>query len=1251
MDFYRIREHAAKSGVIEIYPEFLVTRSRDIMIQGRAFMAIWDAQKGLWSTDEYEAARLVDEDLDAYYEQNKARYGNNVYIKYMRDFSSGTWVTFRSWLNKISDNAHDLDQRLTFADTPVRKDDYASKRLTYSLNDGEPAAWDRLISKLYSPEERAKIEWSIGAVVSGDSANLQKFLVLYGEKGTGKSTILNIIQMLFDGYYAVFEAKALGQNGNQFATEAFRSNPLVAIQQDGDLSRIEDNTKLNSIIAHEEMVINEKFKPTYNSKISAFLFMGTNHPVKITDAKSGIIRRLIDTTPTGDRFSANEYEAIMTDIQGELGSIANHCLNVYRSMGKNYYRDYIPMGMMMKTDVFYNFVEDSYSVLVDNDPISLKRAWELYKAYVDETRLEFVMPMYKFREALKDYYEKFEERYHPEKDIYIRNAYINFKKDKFKQGELKAEPEKPFSLTLDQNVSLIDEMLMDCPAQYSSEFGTPSLKWDDVKTTLQDIDTSKEHYVQVPINHIVVDFDLKDESGAKSSQLNLEAASRFPPTYAEFSKGGHGVHLHYIYDGDPTELSSVYSDGIEIKVFSGKSSLRRRVSFCNTIPVAHISEGLPFKEKKAVINRQFKEDEQSIRAAVEKNLRKEVHPATKPSMDFIKKILDDAYSDGVDYDISDMRPKIMTFAIGSTNQAPACLKIMTELKFKGKNQEQEIGDDIPFKNDESDLVFFDIEVYPNLFLVCWKRRGPKASVVKMINPGPAELETFIDMPLVGFNNRRYDNHLIYAAWMGAKNDELYNLSTRIINGDRDASFSNAYNLSYTDVYDFASAGNKKSLKKFEIELGINHIEMEIPWDQPVPENLIPKVIEYCSNDVIATEAVFDHLHEDWSARKVLAEIAGMTPNTTTNTLTQAIIFGDDRNPPFVHTDLSEMFPGYKYSFGKSMYRGEEVGEGGYVYSEPGMYANVALIDVASMHPSSLIALEAFGPKYTKNFKDIRDGRIAVKHNDREAAANLLDGKLVPYLSDDPEEMKGLANALKTAINSVYGLTSAKFPNRCNGGDPSNNLDNIVAKRGALFMIDLKHFVQEKGFIVAHIKTDSIKIPNATPEIIQDVVDFGKKYGYDFEHEATYDRMTLVNDAVYIAHDKDGWHATGAQFQHPVVYKTLFTHEPVLSQDYSETKSVTTSLWIEYGEDNREFVGRVGSFTPVLPDSSIPAGKLVREKDGKFYSATGAKGHLWQLSGRVTDINAIDKSYSKRLVEEARANISLYGDFEQFVSID
>ena len=163
--------------------------------------------------------------------------------------------------------------------------------------------------------------FTIGSIVCGESKKLQKFMVLYGAAGTGKSTVLNIIQQLFEGYYSVFDAKALGSSSNSFALEAFKTNPLVAIQHDGDLSRIEDNTRLNSLVSHELMTVNEKFKSTYANRFKCFLFMGTNKPVKITDAKSGLIRRLIDVSPSGNKLSPKEYKAVTKQIEFELGAI------------------------------------------------------------------------------------------------------------------------------------------------------------------------------------------------------------------------------------------------------------------------------------------------------------------------------------------------------------------------------------------------------------------------------------------------------------------------------------------------------------------------------------------------------------------------------------------------------------------------------------------------------------------------------------------------------------------------------------------------------------------------------------------------------------------------------------------------------------------------------------------------------------------------------------------------------------------
>jgi DNA polymerase elongation subunit (family B) len=580
------------------------------------------------------------------------------------------------------------------------------------------------------------------------------------------------------------------------------------------------------------------------------------------------------------------------------------------------------------------------------------------------------------------------------------------------------------------------------------------------------------------------------------------------------------------------------------------------------------------------------------------------------------------------------------------------------MQFVGKESIETI-ETPPTKVEDGPIVFFDVEVYPNLFVVCWKAQGSN-EVVRMINPNAQEVEQLFQMKLVGFNNRRYDNHILYARYLNYSNEGLYDLSQKIISGDNNKAnnsvlFAEAYNLSYADIYDFSS--KKQGLKKFEIELGIHHMELDIPWDEPVDESLWQKVVDYCANDVVATEAVFENRMQDFIARQILSELSGLSVNHTTQNQTARIIFGEEKNPQaqFKYTDLSEMFPGYSFDGKESTYRGEVTGEGGYVYAEPGIYENVALLDVVSMHPTSIELLEAFGP-YTPRYSELKEARVAIKRKEYDRARTLLDGKLVPFLTAGEDVADDLAYALKIVINIVYGLTSARFPNAFK--DPRNH-DNIVAKRGALFMIDLKHAVQEKGFTVAHIKTDSIKIPEATPEIIEFVTEFGKKYGYEFEHEGTYDRFCLINDAVYIARENGKWTAVGAQFQHSYVYKKLFTGEEITFNDLCETKNVTQgSMYMDFNESELRqvsdhiHVGRTGSFVPVKHDGAT----LLRVKDDKKYAVTGTKGYRWLERDRMIDLGwdqnyeaHVDFSYFDKLVRDAEAAIEYYGSFQRFVS--
>lgn len=1293
LDFMFVSTRATKKNM-EVYPSFKINNNtKDLMIRGGDFYAVWVEERGEWSTNEQDALDLIDKEVEKYAKEHADDFELKVKPLSVCNASTrliGEW--HRYCQKDMRDVYHPLDEKLVFANDPINKTDYASKRLNYSFERGDISAYETLMNKLYSPAERHKLEWSIGSVITGDSKNLQKFVVLYGSGGTGKSTVLNIIQKLFTGYYSVFDAKALGSTSNSFALEAFKSNPLVAIQHDGDLSKIEDNTRLNSLVSHEEMTVNEKFKSTYTARFNSFLFMGSNKPVRITDSRSGIIRRLIDVSPTGDKLSKEDYDYLVKKIDFELGAIAWHCCEVYKA-NPGYYDTYIPYAMIGATNDFYDYMLESYNLFDKEDSTTLKAAWARYQAYCEEAKVPFPLSQRNFKEELKNYFRKFEERHMTEDGHYIRSYFSGFRREKFEHSEVREivpdTEHKPELIDLQFQDSIFDVECSNCPAQYGITINgqeIPGKKWDNVKTTLSDLNTHELHYVRVPLNHIVIDFDIKDENGNKSPEKNLEAASKWPATYAELSKGGAGIHLHYIYTGDPEKLAILYDTDIEIKVFTGGSSLRRRLSKCNNLPIATISSGLPLKGENKVVKFENLANEKALITIIKNNLNKQYASSTRQSIDYIYCALEDAYNKGMSYDVNSLRDAIYEFAEGSTHQAQYCIKKVMSMKFN--SDDRAFDEDAYTKTDPedlSDLVIFDCEVFPNVLFVNWKFYGEGKVLHHMINPTPEELEVFFRYKLVGFNNLEYDNYILWARYMGWSNEEIYNLSHDIIAKEKiPPTLRSAAHISFTDIRDYSS--NKQSLKKWEIQLGLHHEELYLDWDKPVDESMWEVVSKYCDNDVLATEAVWNATQPDFTARKILADISGLTVNHKTNTHTTKIIFGDNRHPQLVYTHLEDDFPGYMYTTWREYYeahpeyipedekvrdlrdkdmarhnlfRGTDLGRGGYVYAEPGMYKDVALLDVASLHPHSIKAMNCFG-EYTKNFTDLMDVRIFVKHKDYESAKQLFGGKLAKYL-DDPSTAKQLSQALKIAINSVYGLTSANFDNPFK--DP-RNVNNIVAVRGALFMRTLQDEVSSQGFTVAHIKTDSIKIPEATQEIIDFCMAFAQMYGYEFEHEATYEKMCLVNNAVYIAKYLEGehpgeWTATGAQFAVPYVYKTLFTHEDITFDDLCETKSVKSKMYLNMNEGNPEkddliFVGKNGQFTPVKEGSG--GGLLVREAEDKktggvkYDSVVGCKSYRWIESEQMRDKDhsIIELAYFDGLVQDALDSIGKYGNVDWFV---
>src|SRR5690349_11056977 len=118
MDFYSIGMKETKSGVVEIYPDFIVGRSQDLMVRGGAFYAIWDAEAQLWSTDEYDVQRLIDNELRDFAEKKRAE-GVSCHVKYLRSFESKSWTRFQHFVSQLSDNSKQLDDKIIFADQEV----------------------------------------------------------------------------------------------------------------------------------------------------------------------------------------------------------------------------------------------------------------------------------------------------------------------------------------------------------------------------------------------------------------------------------------------------------------------------------------------------------------------------------------------------------------------------------------------------------------------------------------------------------------------------------------------------------------------------------------------------------------------------------------------------------------------------------------------------------------------------------------------------------------------------------------------------------------------------------------------------------------------------------------------------------------------------------------------------------------------------------------------------------------------------
>lgn len=1318
---------------------------KDLMVRGGKFYGLYNPETGLWETRDPRAVELIDEQVYQYVceKEGPDNMNDTEHGPYVRRIADQRTGLIRNWHNFCENDFRGdwkpLNQKVIFSNQEAKRADYASVKLDYPLQEGSTPYYDKICSKLYLPSEQEKWEWYVGAILCHQQREIQKMVVFYGEPGTGKSTVIGkiIAETLFGGfeygYVSKFEANNLCGR-DTFGTQFLEKDAVLAYDDDAEMQVITSKTTLNKIISHEALEVNPKFGRKFTVSPNCLLIVGSNEPVQLSP-NSGMNRRLIDIRPTGNKLSAEEYDEAIEHLQFEKSGIAWRCYSTFKRLGKHYYDKYIAEDMLNRTSPFQNFVVENYIYLKDGS--SLANAYDMYVKYAETCHFKNILVRHKFRDTLKLYYQSYNgTKFEGFKVERIGLKPVEEEKEEIESENLPGEKNSNHWLIFDETSSLFDKVYADCPAQYATEEGTPQAKWANVTTTLKDINSHKLHYVLTPGDLIILDFDIRGADGNKSYEKNLTKAEKYPPTYAELSKSGAGIHLHYIWTGgDPDKLSRVIEDNVEVKVAKGNSALRRMVTKCNSLPISELSSGLPFKDeggKKKVLNWEGFKNERALRKFVVNCMLKRHHGYTKPECDYMKKTLDEAYDKGFTYDLRDMQQDILVFALSSTNKSEYCIDIVNHLKLCSKDVEAAENErallDDGSVDENAPIIFLDVEVspsarqakaagtiYPNdipddtpaHFIIVWKYQGENSSTTAMIDPTPHEVESLFKYRIIAHNGKSYDANMCYAAAQGYTAEELYRESQMLISDDptlsKRAKFFQASKIFYADTYEYPV--KKQSLKKWEIELGINHLEWDKPFEWPVPNSELKDYVNYCKNDVVSLEAVFNETQADFIAKEMLADLAGGSVIDTTNSLSTKFVKGDSDHLELIYTDFTtgkqygdgvdfklpiiseeeylalgddwtgvkpnniNHFPGYHYvrmADGKchNMFRGIDLGRGGYVYNKPGMYGRAVTKDSASHHPSSIEQLNLFG-KQTSRYSDLKKARYAIKHKDYDTVKKMFDGKLTKYL-DDPSKAKALSTALKLVLNAFYGMTSSPH-DYFEAKDP-RNINNIVALRGAIVLKIIQDEVESRGFTVIHIKTDSIKIADPTDDILKLVDDLGKKYGYTFEVEHTWNRICLMDRAQFIGmHDYDDpespfeWDAVGAKFKHPYIFKSLFTKEEITLNDMKETFSVTSGsihlIFNEGGEfESDKFIGRCGQFTPVIQGHG---GHLYRIKDGKRYAVAGSTNketkspYEFVESDTINEENKdiIDISFYLTKVNDCIEDLKMYGQFDEFTNSD
>ena len=406
MDFCRITAKTIKSNNREVdmmaKPTLHFSYIRDLVCKGGTMYAFWTGKN--WSTSRDDLVATIDRQILDKKKELEAKYPDKtIGVALMNDNDTKLLAEFDKYTRLMEQSNVIFNNRILFSEDVPEQDDYSTNQLNYTPSHGETKAFDELLGVLYEEKELEKILWFIGALLTNNMKNIQKFMYLYGGKGSGKGTVIKIIKMLFSGYYASIDLRTLTGN-SEFATSQVKEIPLL-IDDDSDISRIQNDTTLLKLTGHEPLTVNVKFKDTYETTFNGLLVTASNQRFKVRNIDSGITRRAVVVEPTSDTVKGEVYFDLMGRIPFELPHIAQKAIDVFNEKGAYYYEDYVDVAMAEATDYIFSFVRDNAVQM--GDTVTLKRVSELFKVYLDDLGYDTKGYKRKIKSEMQRYYRNF----------------------------------------------------------------------------------------------------------------------------------------------------------------------------------------------------------------------------------------------------------------------------------------------------------------------------------------------------------------------------------------------------------------------------------------------------------------------------------------------------------------------------------------------------------------------------------------------------------------------------------------------------------------------------------------------------------------------------------------------------------------------------------------------------------------------------------------------------------------------------